>query len=265
MLMVVNVGNTQTKLGMFDGDVLRARWRMATESHRTADELGANIASFMELRETSLSEVEALIIASDVPELSRSYRQLGKDMLGVPFYAVSPEMKTDLPNLYDDPKAVGTDRIVNSVAAKEFYGSPVIIVDFGTATTVCAVDENGAYRGGAIMPGIYVSLDALVTRAAKLSSVDLEERETCAIATNTPDSIRSGFVYGYAGAIDALIQRFREELAANTTESSSKSPRVIATGGPAVAIVRHCREIEKLDSDLTLKGLRVLYELNAGG
>jgi type III pantothenate kinase len=257
--MAVNVGNTQTKLGVFDGKELRARWRMTTESHRTADELGASIASFMELRDISLSVVDALIIASDVPELSRSYRDLGQDMLGVPFYSVTPEMKTGLPNLYDDPKAVGSDRIVNSVAAKELYGAPAIIVDFGTATTVCAVDGDGAYRGGAIMPGIYVSLDALVARAAKLSGVDLEEKETCAIATNTPDSIRSGFVYGYAGAIDALIRRFMEELG----QDSPESPRVIATGGPASAIVRHCREIEKLDSDLTLKGLRVLYAMNA--
>ena len=258
MLMAVNVGNTQTKLGVFEGEEIRARWRMSTETHRTADELGASIASFMELRDVSLSSVEALIIASDVPELSRSYRQLGKDMLGVPFYAVTPEIKTGLRNLYDDPNAVGSDRIVNSVAAKELYGAPAIIVDFGTATTVCAVDKDGAYRGGAIMPGIYVSLDALVARAAKLSGVDLEERETCAIATNTPDSIRSGFVYGYAGAIDALIRRFREELGTSYGDSW-----VIATGGPASAIVRHCQEIEKLDSDLTLKGLRVLYEMNA--
>lgn len=258
MLMVVNVGNTQTKLGVFEGEDLRARWRMTTESHRTSDELGASVASFMELRGMSLSEVGALIIASDVPELSRSYRQLGEDLLGVPFYAVTPGIKTGLQNLYDDPNAVGSDRIVNSVAAKELYGEPAIIVDFGTATTVCAVDGDGAYRGGAIMPGIYVSLDALVARAAKLSGVDLEEKETRAIATNTPDSIRSGFVYGYAGAIDALIRRFREELG----ENSSRSPRVIATGGPASAIVRHCQEIEKLDPDLTLKGLRVLYEMN---
>ena len=256
--MAVNVGNTQTKLGVFEGEELRARWRMTTETHRTSDELGASIASFVELRGVSPSSVKALIIASDVPELSRSYMQLGEDLLGVPFYAVTPGIKTGLQNLYDDPNAVGSDRIVNSVAAKELYGAPAIIVDFGTATTVCAVDGDGAYRGGAIMPGIYVSLDALVARAAKLSGVDLEEKETCAIATNTPDSIRSGFVYGYAGAIDALIRRFREELGGD----SSGSPRVIATGGPASAIVRHCREIEKLDPDLTLKGLRVLYEMN---
>ncbi len=259
MLLTVNVGNTQTKLGIFEGEDLRARWRMTTEAHRTADELGANIASFMRLRGTSLSEVEALIVASDVPGLSRSYREFGEGTLGVPFYSVTPGIKTDLQNLYDDPKAVGSDRIVNSVAAKELYGPPAVIVDFGTATTVCAVNGNGAYQGGAIMPGVYVSLDALISRAAKLSGVDLEEKETCAIATNTPDSIRSGFIYGYAGAIDALVRRFKEELGA---DSSEPVPRIIATGGPASAIVHHCREIDELDLDLTLKGLRLLYEMN---
>lgn len=259
MLLTVNVGNTQTKLGIFEGEGILARWRMTTESHLTADELGASIASLMRLRDVDPSQVEALIIASDVPALSRSYREFGEDLLGVPFYSVTPEMNTGLPNLYDNPEAVGSDRIVNSVAAKELYGSPAIIVDFGTATTVCAVDEKGAYRGGAIMPGIYISLDALVSRAAKISGIDLEEKETCAIATNTPDSIRSGFVYGYAGAIDALIRRFREELDAD----AGTEPHVIATGGPASAIVRHCREISKLDPDLTLKGLRLLYETNA--
>lgn len=261
MLVTVNVGNTQTKFGVFEGEDLRARWRTTTEAHRTADELGAGVAAFMELRGLSFSDVEAMIIASDVPDLSRSYRDLGESLLEVPFYAVTPEIKTDLPNLYDDPKAVGSDRIVNSVAAKELYGSPVIVVDFGTATTVCAVTEEGAYRGGAIMPGVYISLNALVSRAAKLSGVDLEEKETQAIATNTPDSIRSGFVYGYAGAIDALIRRFKEELSG----SSGENPPVIATGGPASAIVHHCQEIDKLDPDLTLTGLRILYEMNARG
>lgn len=256
--MTVNVGNTQTKLGVFEGEELLARWRTTTEAHRTADELGAGIASLMGLRGMSLSGVRALIIASDVPDLSRSYRDLGEDILGVPFYAVTREMETGLPNLYDDPDSVGSDRIVNAVAAKELYGAPAIIVDFGTATTVCAVDGGGAYRGGAIMPGVYVSLDALVSRAAKISSVDLEEKETRAIATNTPDSIRSGFVYGYAGAVDALVRRFEQELG----ENFGGSPRVIATGGPASAIVRHCQNIEKLDPDLTLKGLRVLYAMN---
>ncbi len=152
---------------------------------------------------------------------------------------------------------MGSDRIVNSVAAIHLYGAPAIIVDFGTATTFDAVDGEANYLGGAIMPGVYISLDALASRAAKLRSVDLEAGTPSAIATNTPDSIRSGFIYGYSGAVDALIRRMEEEL------GSPQKARVIATGGPAPVIVPHCREIQTLDPDLTLKGLRVLYEMNA--
>lgn len=257
--MAADIGNTQTVLGVFDGDELRARWRMATEAHRSADEIGATCAALLELRGLRLAEVTAMIVSSDVPLLIRSYKNLARNFLGVPFYSVSSEMKTDLEIHYDDPKALGSDRIVNSVAAVHHYGSPAIIVDFGTATTVEAVDGERNYLGGALMPGVYISLDALASRAVKLQNVDLEIEMPRAIATNTPDSIRSGFVYGYAGAIDALILRFREELKEG---GSVTDPRVIATGGPAPVIVRHCQEIEKFDPDLTLKGLHTLYILN---
>ncbi len=257
--MAVDIGNTQTVVGLFDGDELEARWRLATEAHRTADELGGMSASLLGLRGLEITEIEALIVSSVVPGLTRSYQHLAEDLLGVPFYRVTPEMETGLKNRYDEPGEVGADRIVNAVAAIHHYGAPVIIVDSGTATTVCAVDGSGAYRGGAILPGLYVSLEALVTRAAKLSEVDLEEEAPQAIATNTPDSIRSGFLYGYAGAVDALIRRFKTELA---DEDRVEGLRVIATGGPARVIMRHCREIEELDPDLTLKGLLLLYGLN---
>jgi type III pantothenate kinase len=270
LLMAVDIGNTQTVLGLFEGEELRGRWRIATEAHRTADELGALSDGLLRLRGLRLEEVEALIVSSVVPGLNRSYKNLATSVLDVPFYQVSTEMNTGLKNRYDDPGSVGADRIVNSVAAGRYYGFPTIIVDFGTATTVCAIDADGAYRGGAILPGIYVALEALVAQTAKLPGVDLEEEPPKAIATNTPDSIRSGFIYGYAGAIDALIRRMSEELAADNPASASarasyEAPEglcVLATGGPAPAIVRHCREIDTLDPDLTLKGLRVLYELN---
>jgi type III pantothenate kinase len=261
MLMAVDVGNTQTVVGLFGEDGLQGRWRLATESHRTADELGATCAAFLGLRGMSLEEVEAFIISSVVPGLTRSYEHLALEIMQVPFYSVGPQMETGLKNHYDEPGSVGADRIVNAVAAVHHYGAPAIIVDSGTATTVCVVGAEGAYRGGAILPGLYVSLETLVSRAAKLSDVDLEEEPPQAIATNTPDSIRSGFAYGYAGAVDALIRRFKEEL---STEGTSADLRVIATGGPASIIVRHCREIDEVDPDLTLKGLRLLYEMNAG-
>jgi type III pantothenate kinase len=270
-LMAVDIGNTQTVLGLFEGEQLRGRWRITTEAHRTADEIGVVSDGLLRLHGLGLERVEALIVSSVVPGLDRSYKNLAEKVLEVPFYQVTTEMETGLKNRYDDPGAVGADRIVNSVAAGRYYGFPTIIVDFGTATTVCAIDADGVYRGGAILPGIYVALEALVSRTAKLPGVDLEEEPPKAIATNTPDSIRSGFIFGYAGAIDALIRRMSEELAADTPASVSarasyEAPEglcVLATGGPAPAIVRHCREIDALDPELTLKGLRVLYELNA--
>ena len=253
--MAADIGNTQTVLGLFEGDDLRGHWRIATEAHRTSDELAVVFAGLLALRGLRLEEVNALIASSVVPALARSYRDLASEILKVPFYPVDAQMETGLKNRYDDPGSVGADRIVNAVAAGHHYGFPAIIVDIGTATTVEAVDGDGCYLGGAILTGLYVSLDALVSRTAKLPSVDLEEGPPRVIATNTPDSIRSGFIYGYAGAVDALIRRSREELGEDGT-------RVIATGGPAGAIVPHCREIEEFDPDLTLKGLRILYEMN---
>jgi type III pantothenate kinase len=253
--MAVDVGNTQTVLGLFEGEEIRGQWRLATEAQRTSDELAVVFAGLLALNGLQLGEANAMIVSSVVPGLSGSYRHLAEDVLGEPFYLVGPDMETGLKNRYDDPAAVGADRIVNAVAAGHFYGFPAIIVDIGTATTVEAVDGEGSYLGGAILTGLYVALEALVARTAKLPSVDLEEEPPSAIATNTPDSIRSGFVYGYAGAIDALVRRSREEL-------GEEDVRVVATGGPAGVIVRHCREIEEFDPDLTLKGLRVLYEMN---
>ncbi|MDQ5809957.1 MAG: type III pantothenate kinase [Actinomycetota bacterium] len=253
--MAADIGNTQTVLGLFEGDDLRGQWRIATEAHRTSDELAVVFAGLLALRGLRLEEVSALIASSVVPALARSYRDLAAEIFEVPFYPVDAQMETGLKNRYDDPGSVGADRIVNAVAAGGHYGFPAIIVDIGTATTVEAVNGDGCYLGGAILTGLYVSLDALVSRTAKLPSVDLEEGPPRVIATNTPDSIRSGFIYGYAGALDALIRRSREEL-------GEDGIRVIATGGPAGVIVPHCREIEEFDPDLTLKGLRILYEMN---
>ena len=253
--MAADIGNTQTVLGLFEGEDLRGQWRIATEAHRTSDELAVVFAGLLALRGLRLEEVSALIASSVVPALARSYRDLAAEIFEVPFYPVDAQMETGLKNRYDDPGSVGADRIVNAVAAGGHYGFPAIIVDIGTATTVEAVNGDGCYLGGAILTGLYVSLDALVSRTAKLPSVDLEEGPPRVIATNTPDSIRSGFIYGYAGALDALIRRSREEL-------GEDGIRVIATGGPAGVIVPHCREIEEFDPDLTIKGLRILYEMN---
>ena len=253
--MAVDVGNTQTVLGLFEGEESRGQWRIATEVHRTADELAVFVAGLLALEGLRLEEISAVIVSSVVPGLTRSYRNLASGVFGVPFYVVTAGMKTGLDNRYDDPEAVGADRIVNAVAAGRHYGFPAIIVDIGTATTVEAVDGEGCYLGGAILTGLYVSLEALVAQTAKLPSVDLEEEPPRVIATNTPDSIRSGFIYGYAGAVDALIRRSRDELGEDNVS-------VVATGGPAGVIIPYCREIEEFDPDLTLKGLLALYEMN---
>lgn len=254
--MAVDVGNTQTVLGLIDGEEPRGQWRIATEVHRTADELAVFFAGLLALEGLSPDEVSAMIVSSVVPGLTRAYRNLASGVFGVPYYGVSTEMETGLDNRYDDPEQVGADRIVNAVAAGRHYGFPAIIVDIGTATTVEAVDGRACYLGGAILTGLYVSLDALVSKTAKLPSVDLEEEPPRVIATNTPDSIRSGFIYGYAGAIDALIRRSRDELAEDGI-------KVVATGGPASVIIPYCREIDEFDPDLTLKGLLALHEMNA--
>ena len=254
--MAVDVGNTQTVLGLIDDGETRGQWRIATEAHRTADELAVFFAGLLALEGLRLDAVDAVIVSSVVPALTRSYRNLASGNFGVPFYVVNADMRTGLDNRYDDPEAVGADRIVNAVAAGKHYGFPAIIVDIGTATTVEAVDGEGCYLGGAILTGLYVSLEALVERTAKLPSVDLEEEPPRVIATNTPDSIRSGFIYGYAGAIDALIRRSLDEL-------GEQNANVVATGGPASVIVPYCREIHEFDPDLTLKGLLALYEMNS--
>src|ERR671911_1013000 len=254
--MAVDVGNTQTVLGLFDGEEPRGQWRIATEVHRTTDELAVFVAGLLALEGLRLEEINALILSSVVPNLTRSYRNLASGVLGVPYYGVTAEMETGLDNRYDDPEQVGADRIVNAVAAGRHYGFPAIIVDIGTATTVEAVDGRACSLGGAILTGLYVSLDALVSRTANLPSGALEEEPPRVIATNTPDSIRSGFIYGYAGAIDALIRRSRDEL-------GEDGVKVVATGGPAGVIVPYCREIQEFDPDLTLKGLLALYEMNA--
>lgn len=256
MLMAVDVGNTQTVLGLFEGEETRGQWRIATEAHRTADELAVVFDALLELRGLKLRQVDAMILSSVVPALTRSYKHLAAEIFEVPFYGVTEGMETGLKNRYDDPGAVGADRIVNAVATGRHYGFPAVIVDIGTATTVEAVDAGGNYLGGAILTGLNVALEALVARTAKLPSVDLEEAPRKAIATNTPDSLRSGFIYGYAGALDALIRRCREEMDAGDT-------RVVATGGPAGVVVPYCEEIQEFDPDLTLKGLRILYELNS--
>jgi type III pantothenate kinase len=253
MLLVVDVGNTQTHFGIFEGDALLEHWRFATVRQSTADELGAALRNLLELRGYGFADLKASIVSSTVPQLEPEWTSMAARYLGHEMLAVGPGMKTGMAIRYDNPREIGADRLVNAVAIRERLGTPSVCVDFGTATTFDIVSSQGEYVGGALMTGIEISLDALSERGARLPKVDLAPPRQV-IGKNTIDAIRSGVVFGYAGAIDAILRRLYEEL--------GERPPVIATGGLARLVVPFTQEIEEVDDLLTLTGLRLLHELN---
>jgi type III pantothenate kinase len=253
VLLAVDVGNTQTVFGAYDGGRLRESWRVATESERTADELAALLARLLELRELDLEDVDGVCLSSTVPALVRPYHELAERYAGAPVLVVGPGVRTGIPILYDNPHEVGPDRIVNSVAARARYGTPCIVVDFGTSTNFDAVSRNGEYLGGVLAPGIETSMDALFARAARLVKVDFVEPPSV-IGKTTVGGLQSGVVYGFAGQVDGIVRAMRGEL--------GEDARVVATGGLAGLIAPHSETIELVDSDLTLEGLRLVWELN---
>ena len=248
MLLAVDVGNTQTVFGLFEGEELREHWRVATERNRSGDELGALFGSFVELE-----AVDGIALASTVPQLHRAYEDFAKEYAKAELLELGPGVKTGVPIRYDDPREVGPDRIANAVAAVERYGAPAIVVDFGTSTNFDVVSPAGEYVGGVLAPGIEVSMEALFSRAARLFKVDFVEPETV-IAKNTASSLQSGLVYGFAGQVDGIVERIREELRAEA--------QTIATGGLADLIVPHARTLETIDPFLTLEGIRLVWERN---
>jgi type III pantothenate kinase len=248
MLLAVDVGNTQTVFGLFEGSDLRQHWRVATERQRSGDELGALFGSFVDL-----SRVEGIALASTVPQLHRSYEDFAKEYARADLLDLGPGVKTGVPIRYDDPREVGPDRIANAVAAVEGYGAPSIVVDFGTSTNFDVVSAEGEYVGGVLAPGIEISMDALFERAARLFKVDFVEPPTV-IAKNTATSLQSGLVYGFAGQVDGIVERIRGELGAEAP--------TVATGGLADLIVPHARTLERIDPFLTLEGLRLVWERN---
>jgi type III pantothenate kinase len=249
MLLAVDVGNTQTVLGLYDGDRLTDHWRLATERTRTADELGVFFRGFFEF-----DSLTGVCLSSTVPQLIREYESLAERWFVAPLLVVGPGVRTGIPIRYDDPRDVGPDRIVNAVAAFRRYGAPCIVVDFGTSTNFDVVSQAGEYVGGVLAPGIEVSMDALFQRAARLRKVDFVEPETV-IGKTTVTALQSGLVYGFAGQVDAIVERIRGELGAPEAPA-------IATGGLAELIAPHSRTIEKIDPFLTLDGLRLVWELN---
>jgi type III pantothenate kinase len=254
MLLAVDVGNTQTHFGTFCGDELREHWRFATVRQSTSDQLGAALRNLLELRHVSMGEIDASIVSSTVPVLGPEWCAMAKRYLGHEMLVVGPGVKTAMPIRYDNPREIGPDRLVNAVAAHARLGGPCIVVDFGTAITYDAVSAAGEYLGGIITPGAEISIDALYERAAKLPKVELAEPRSL-IGKSTVDAIRSGIVYGFAGQVEGIVRRLRDELGEDTT--------VIATGGLAAVLVPFTRDtIDEVDDLLTLIGLRLIWGRN---
>jgi type III pantothenate kinase len=255
VLLAIDVGNTQTVLGLFQGAELSWHWRIATRGERTADELALLFGGFLEQHGLSFSrQITGVCIASVVPDQTRALREMVHQYFHFEPVVLEPGVKTGIPILTDNPKEVGADRIANAVAAVAEYGGPALVVDFGTATTYDAISERGEYLGGAIAPGIQVSAAALFAGAARLQRVELEEPRSI-IGKNTVESVQSGLLFGTASEVDGMVERMQKELGGHAT--------VIATGGFAETIAPHCHAIDRLDPWLTLKGLRLIFEKNA--
>lgn len=256
MLLAVDVGNTNIVLGVFQEERLRATWRIATDVHKEADEYAVLIMSLFSHQGIPASAIKAAILASVVPPLIATMEEVCQRYFRVSPLVVGTGIRTGVRILYDNPRDVGADRIVNALAAYRLYGGPVIVVDFGTATVFDAVSKDGDYLGGAIAPGIGIATEALFERAAKLPRIELV-RPKQAIGKNTVSSMQAGIIFGYVGLIEGLVARFRQELGG--------SVRVVATGGLAGTIAKETPVIEHVEPDLTLMGLRLIYEANREG
>jgi type III pantothenate kinase len=250
LLLAIDAGNTQTVLGLYDGAELRAHYRVATERRRTADELYVLIDGLLEL-----DDVAGVSLCTSVPALVREFEGFAS-RAGVPILVLGPGVSTGIAIRYDDPREVGADRIANAIAAKELYGSPCIVVDFGTSTNFDVVSPEGEYVGGVLAPGIEISMDALFARAARLFRVDFVAPPTV-IGKTTQTALQSGLVYGFAGQVDELVSRIRGELGVEA--------RAVATGGLAELVAPHSRTLELVNPFLTLEGLRLVYDRNGGG
>ena len=253
MLLVIDIGNTNIALGLFEESRLLHHWRTGTHHHYTSDEYAIVLRSLLRLGEVEATEIDAVSLACVVPPLVPIFERTCTKLSRREPLVVGPGVRTGMPIHTDNPREVGADRIVNAVAATHLLGSPVIAIDFGTATTLDCISAEGAYIGGVIFPGLLIALDALVERAAKLSAVEVV-RPPQVIGRNTQHMLQSGMVFGYAGLIDALVDRIRGEL--------GDDPRIVATGGLASLIASETKSIRRVEPFLTLEGLRLIFERN---
>ncbi|NLN16106.1 MAG: type III pantothenate kinase [Firmicutes bacterium] len=253
MILAVDIGNTHTVLGLFRGKGLVASWKLQTDSRRTEDEMGSCLLSLFRAGGIDKEEIQGVVVSCVVPPIMHTFEEMVHRYLGVRPLVVGPGIKTGIPVHYENPKEVGSDRIANAVATVHHHGVPAIVVDFGTATSFDAISRDGAYLGGAIAPGIWIATEALFLQTAKLPRIDLA-RPARAIGKNTVSSLQAGIIFGFVGMVEELVARLKEEL--------TGSPVVVATGSYARLIAGETKVIDKVDLELTLEGLRLIYDMN---
>lgn len=254
MILTIDVGNTHTVLGVFEKEELVVHWRVATKREKTADEHGMLLFDLFNYNDIEANNIERIIISCVVPPVVNALEEVAIKYFGIKPLIVGPGVKTGMDIKMDNPKEVGADRIVNAIAAYDLYGGPIIVVDFGTATTFCLISETGDYLGGVIAPGINISMDALFNFADKLPKVELNKPQKI-IGKNTVDSLKSGIIYGAIGQVDGVIKEIKAEIEQET--------EVIATGGLAELISPESEEIDQINPLLTLEGLRMVAKLNS--
>lgn len=254
MLLAVDVGNSNTVLGVFAEGELGPHWRVSTEPHRTPDETALTLQGLLGFADLSLDDLDGMVVASVVPPVTETYRTMAAQYVPGALVVVEPGTRTGIPMRVDNPREIGADRIVNAVAAADRYGAPSLVVDFGTATSFDAVDADGAFVGGAIAPGVRVSTEALADHAARLPKVEIV-RPPEVMGRTTVSALQSGIVHGFAGQVDTIVRRLCDELGGDVT--------TIATGGLATVVLDVCETIDHHDPWLTLEGLRLIWERNS--